>query len=259
LVKKVRLDALMVSQGLVETRAKAQALVMAGKVMLGDLRQDKAGVQVPPDANIVLKTDSPWVSRGAYKLLGAIDAFPWLADAMVDADCLDIGASTGGFTDVLLAHGARSVSAVDVGYGQLHWRIQSDPRVTVLDRTNIRTLEPNVLPATPSVATCDASFISVTLFMDVVWRELGAEGVFVVLVKPQFEAGRNDVGEGGVVRDESVRTATLERVKTCALEVGFSIAGAVDSPIHGPSGNREFLLVLRKVASTQPPGNRDSV
>ena len=159
---------------------------------------------------------------------------------------LDIGASTGGFTDVALHCGAARVVAVDVGYGQLHWRLQSDPRVVVMDRTNIRTLSPGALPAPPTVAVCDASFISVRLFLDVVLRELAPGGVFVVLVKPQFEVGRDAVGKGGVVRDEGERQRALAEVRAESLRVGFCDRGACDSPVAGPKGNVEFLLVLEK-------------
>ena len=243
---KIRLDRLLVDRGWVESRHRAQGLILAGRVFVKGQRVDKPGTQLLPDADVVLKEGKEWASRGAGKLLGALEAMPFLKEAIEGADCLDIGASTGGFTDVMLHHGASRVAALDVGYGQLHWRLQKDPRVTILDRTNIRLLEPDQLPFQPTFATCDASFISVTTFVDVVFRELTAGGWFVVLVKPQFEVGRERLPKGGVVRDEKDRMSALDKVRRVALEAGFEEKGAVDSPVHGPKGNREFLLVLRK-------------
>jgi len=244
--KKQRLDAALVARGLVETRSRAQALILAGKVDVGGQRCDKAGTRVAEDAEITVREGQDWASRGAYKLLGALDAFPWLLERLAGADVLDIGASTGGFTDVALRHGAARVIAVDVGYGQLHWRLQSDERVTVLDRTNIRTLPEGSLPFRPTFAVCDASFISVRLFLDVVFRELAPGAPFVVLVKPQFEVGREAVGKGGVVRDEDERQRALSEVRAEATRVGFADRGACDSPVSGPKGNLEHLLVLEK-------------
>jgi 23S rRNA (cytidine1920-2'-O)/16S rRNA (cytidine1409-2'-O)-methyltransferase len=244
--KKERLDVLLVERGLAETRSRARALIMAGKVVVDERRRDKAGDRVPVDATIVIKGDDGWASRGAYKLLGALEAFPWLGERLLGAHCLDIGASTGGFTDVLLRRGAASVVAVDVGYGQLHWRLRTDPRVIVLDRTNVRHLPAGALPRAPTVATCDASFISVRKFLDVVWRELAPGGVFICLVKPQFEVGRDQVGKGGVVRDDALRRAALEDVCAAAQALGFERRGHVASPVAGPDGNREWLLVLGK-------------
>lgn len=246
---KARLDQAMVERGLAETRARAQALILAGKVSVAGERATKAGQVVKPESDIAVESDDGWASRGALKLLGALDAFPWLGERIRDADCLDIGASTGGFTDVLLRHGARRVVALDVGYGQLHERLRTDPRVTVMDRTNIRTLPPGALPCVPTVATCDASFISLRLFLDVVFRELAPGGVYIALVKPQFEVGKELVGRGGVVRDEDVRQGARTAVEQAALGLGFVIAGSVDAPIHGPAGNREMLLVLSKPAA----------
>jgi len=244
--ERPRLDALLVARGLAETRSRAQALILAGKVSVGGARCDKAGTRVAPDAEVEVAADDGWASRGAHKLLGALDAFPWLRERLVGADALDIGASTGGFTDVMLRHGAARVLALDVGYGQLHWRIRTDPRVTVMDRTNIRTLPPGSLPWTPNFATCDASFISVRLFLAVVHRELAPGSPFVVLVKPQFEVGREEVGKGGVVRDLDARQAALEAVEAAARKAGFLVHGSADSPITGPKGNQEILLVLER-------------
>jgi 23S rRNA (cytidine1920-2'-O)/16S rRNA (cytidine1409-2'-O)-methyltransferase len=246
-----RLDLLLVERGLVESAARAQALILAGKVVVDQHRRDKPGERVSRDAEIHLKESKTWASRGAHKLLGALEAFPWLADRIAEAHCLDIGASTGGFTDVLLQRGATSVVALDVGYGLLHWKLQSDERVIALDRTNIRHLEPGALEHAPSVVTCDASFISVRRFLDVVYREIAPGGVFVCLVKPQFELEREDVGEGGVVRDPDLRRRALEDVRSAAEELGFLCKGDVDSPIQGPKGNQEMLLVLERPTSLQ--------
>jgi len=247
---KTRLDVYLVEEGSAENRSRAQALIMAGKVLVNGARAKKAGQPVGPEDLVAVVDINGWASRGALKLLHAFEAFPQLEAAVLGADCLDIGASTGGFTDVMLRRGARSVVALDVGYGQLHERLRQDERVTVLDRTNIRAIEPGALPTTPTFATCDASFISVTLFMPVVFRELADGGSYVILVKPQFEVGRDNVGKGGVVRDDGLRADALARVVQAATDVGFDVVGSDDSPVHGPSGNREILLVLQKPLSS---------
>lgn len=221
---------------------------MAGKVHVDGRKRTKPGERIKADAEITVASDDGWASRGAYKLLGAIEAFPWLGDRMQGAHCLDIGASTGGFTDVLLRHGAAGVVAVDVGYGQLVWRLQSDERVVVMDRTNIRYVEAAKLPWAPDLVTCDASFISVTRFLDVVFGLMAPGGVFVVLVKPQFEVGRDRVGKGGVVRDDVLRLSALSDVQNAAEAAGFKTLGSEDSPLAGPKGNREILLVLERPA-----------
>jgi 23S rRNA (cytidine1920-2'-O)/16S rRNA (cytidine1409-2'-O)-methyltransferase len=251
--KRTRLDQLLVARGLAESRARAQALILAGKVRVAGARVDKAGHPTPEDADVEVEADDGWASRGAHKLLGAIDAFEALRVTVAGADCLDIGASTGGFTDVLLRHGALRVIALDVGYGQLHERLRQDPRVTIFDRTNIRTLEPGRLPYQPRLAVCDASFISVRLFLHVVARELAAGGYFLVLVKPQFEVGRDKVGKGGVVWDDGHRKEALDAVIEEATRVGFIARGAVESPLAGPSGNREWLLLLEREAARGAP------
>lgn len=245
-MKGPRLDAWLVSEGIAESRARAQALVLAGKVTIDGKRADKAGAVVAEGAHVEVAADDGWASRGAHKLLGAIAAFPAFSDRIKDADALDIGASTGGFSDVLLRHGARRVVALDVGYGQLHERIRTDARVTIMDRTNIRLLPQGALPFQPTIAVCDASFISVRLFLGIVFRELAPGGFFVVLVKPQFEVGRERVGKGGVVRDDVDRRFALDQVIEAAQREGFVNAGHADSPLAGPAGNREWLLLLRK-------------
>lgn len=255
---KRRLDTLLVERGLAPTIERARALILAGRVIVGEHRHDKPGERFAADVEPTLKGDEDaYASRGAQKLRGAIEAFGWLRERIAGADCLDIGASTGGFTDVLLRHGAERVAAVDVGYGQLHWRLRSDPRVTVLDRTNIRQLAPADLPFAPSFVTCDASFISTRLFMGVVWELLAPGGTYVLLVKPQFEVARDQVGDHGVVRDEALRQGALEAVRDAALAAGFHSRGHVDSPITGPEGNREILLVLEKAQSHTPRPEAD--
>ncbi|MGM0574242.1 MAG: TlyA family RNA methyltransferase [Myxococcota bacterium] len=244
--RKERLDVLLVERDLAPSRTRAQALILAGKVIVGDHRRDKPGEKVPADAPITVKGDDGWASRAAHKLLGALEAFPWLEERIRGARCLDVGASTGGFTDVLLRHGAAEVIAVDVGYGQLAWRLRSDERVRVMDRTNVRHLKPEDLPWAPDVVTCDASFISVRLFLDVIHRLMAPGGVFVVLVKPQFEVGRERVGKKGVVRDEEARRDALRSVREAAAAAGFAERGAADSPLAGPRGNVEMLLALEK-------------
>ncbi len=232
---KKRLDVLLVERGLAESRAQAQALVMAGRVP----GYDKPGTQVDAAAELEVSSLPPYVSRGGEKLAHAFDA---LGVSPAGRDCLDVGASTGGFTDVLLQRGAARVIAVDVGYGQLHERLRSDPRVTVLERMNARSLEE--LPFAPDLVTCDVSFISVRLALPPALRlaKPGWEGV--VLVKPQFEAGRADVGKGGVVRDPDVHRRVLRAVAGTVPEWGAHVAGVVDSGLPGPKGNREFFLHL---------------
>ena len=248
-MKKERLDDLLLSRGLAPSKARAQALILAGKVCVGEQRRDKPGERFAADAPIRVATKDEWASRGAYKLLSALEAFPELTHAIAGAKCLDVGASTGGFTDVLLRHGAEAVVAVDVGYGQLVWRLQSDVRVTVMDRTNIRYVTMSDMPFTPSFATCDASFIRLRLILPVVHELLTPGGHFVTLVKPQFEVKGNEVGEGGVVRDEGLRQRVLQEVIDEAERIGFQTLGHADSALTGPKGNREILLVLQKPGS----------
>lgn len=258
--KRSRLDALLVERGLAPDAPAATRLIMAGKVVVDDHRVDKPGTAVRSDAAIHLKgsRSDGWASRGAFKLLGALDAFAELRPALDGALCLDIGASTGGFTDVLLRNGASHVVALDVGYGQIIWRLRNDPRVTVLDRTNIRLLDPKILPYRPMVVSCDASFIRLGAFVDVVAQVIEPGGFFVVLVKPQFEAPKEDIGPGGVITDEAVRQTTLTAAKLRASQAGFEVLGAVDSPVAGPQGNREFLLLLRSPVASKLSANAET-
>jgi 23S rRNA (cytidine1920-2'-O)/16S rRNA (cytidine1409-2'-O)-methyltransferase len=235
-----RLDAAVVARGLAETRSRAQALVMAGRVRVDGAVVDKAGAQVAVDADIELDEPPRFVSRGGDKLETGIRR--WEVD-LRDERCIDLGASTGGFTDCLLQHGAAEVVAVDVGRAQLHERLRSDPRVTVLDRVNARELAPGMLPWRPGFATADLSFISLRLVLPAAIGCLADPWRAIVLVKPQFEAGRDRVRKG-VVRDPAVREQVLHDLCTFVTARGAAILGVCDSSHPGPAGNREYLLYL---------------
>jgi len=232
---------LLVERGLAESRAQAQALVLAGLVP----GFEKPGQQVEEDAVLAVERPAPYVSRGGAKLAHGLDG---LGVDPAGLDCVDVGASTGGFTDVLLQRGAARVIALDVGYGQLHPRLRADPKVTVLERTNARTLTD--LPFAPQLAVCDVSFISIRLALPPVLRLCSPDWEAVVLVKPQFEAGRAEVGKGGVVRDLEVRRRVVREVAEAALSWGARVCGVIDSGLPGPKGNRETFLHL--VHSEQP-------
>ena len=239
---KKRLDVLLVERGLAESRTRAQAYVMEGRVRVGDRVFAKPGDTV--DESTALTVDQPeteYVGRGGAKLAHALDRFGLDPTGLV---ALDIGASTGGFTDVLLRRGARRVYAVDVGYGELAWVLREDPRVVALERTNIRYLD--ALPERPALATIDVSFISLDKVLPAAGRLLAPGGRVVALVKPQFEAGRGLVGKGGIVRDPATHRAVLERVLSAAADAGWRLGGLVASPIRGRSGNREFLALWSK-------------
>jgi len=242
--KKERLDVLLVDLGLAPTRARAQALVLAGQVVVDDQRVDKPGTRVSTEAEVRLKGEPmPYVSRGGLKLAAALEHFQLDVRGAV---CADIGASTGGFTDCLLQAGAAKVYALDVGRGQLHARLRSDPRVVLREGVNARHLGPSELPEKVSVLVLDVSFISLTQVLPATVQFLVSGGVTVALVKPQFEAGRGQVGKGGVVRDDAVRAEAVARVRECVQQLGLLPVGALDSPVHGPAGNREILLVARR-------------
>jgi 23S rRNA (cytidine1920-2'-O)/16S rRNA (cytidine1409-2'-O)-methyltransferase len=236
-----RVDVLLVERGLAESRTQAQAFVLAGLVT----GHDKPGEQVDEDADLELKARPPFVSRGGEKLAHALDAFGIDPTGL---DCIDVGASTGGFTDVLLQRGAARVIALDVGYGQLHQRLRDDDRVTVLERTNARAV--TELLFAPQLVVCDVSFISVGVALPPVLRLAAPGWQAVVLVKPQFEAGRADVGKGGVVRDDAVRTRVVREVAEAALGWNARTIAVVDSGLPGPKGNRELFLHL---AQANPP------
>ncbi len=244
--RKQRIDLLLVERGLAESRARAQALVLAGAVVVGEARVDKPGQLVDPEVPLRLKEGAAprrYASRGALKLEKALEAFPIDPRGKV---CADLGASTGGFTDLLLQRGAARVYAVDVGYGQLHARLRADPRVVVRERQNARFLTAEGLGETVELVTADLSFISLRLVLPAVKDLLRAGGRAILLVKPQFEVGKGEVGKGGVVRDEASRRAALSSVEAAARELGFEVLGHVESPVEGPAGNREWLLALGK-------------
>jgi len=244
--RKQRIDVLLVERGLAESRARAQALVLAGAVVAGEARVDKPGALVDPSVPLRLKEDAApqrYVSRGALKLEGGLAAFPGIDPR--GKVCADLGASTGGFTDLLLQRGAARVHAVDVGYGQLHPRLRADPRVVVRERENARNLDASSLGEPVDLVVGDLAFISLRLVLPAVRRILRPGGEAVLLVKPQFEVGRGEVGKGGVVRDEARRRAALDAVAEAARGEGFEVLGHSESPIAGPAGNREWLLALR--------------
>jgi len=234
---------LLVERGLAPSREQARALVLGGRVRVGGRVVDKAGAPVDPSAELAVEGGLPYVGRGGLKLAGALDAFLMDVAGLV---AVDVGASTGGFTDCLLQRGAARVYAVDVGYGQLAWRLQTDPRVVRLDRVNIRTAGPELLPEPCDLATVDVSFISLRLVLGPVLGLLGPAGEAVVLVKPQFEVGRGRVGKGGVVRDPALQREALAGVATFAAAAGHAVRGWCVSPVAGAEGNREFFLRIAK-------------
>ena len=246
MVKRQRLDTLLVDKGLVETREKARALIMAGQVDVDGHGAAKAGTMVAIDADVrVIGPDHPWVSRGGVKLAGALAAFGIEAAGCV---AFDVGASTGGFTDVWLQHGARHVIALDVGHSQLHWKIRSDPRVSVIEHVNARHLKPGDLPDVGAAITrvsIDVSFISLRHIFPVLPALVAPGSEVIALVKPQFEAGRKDVGRGGLVKNSDVHGRVVEEVTAAAAEVGLRRVGLIESPITGAHGNQEFLMHLR--------------
>ncbi len=238
-MSKQRLDVLLTQRGLVESREKAQRLILAGEVTVDGETIAKPGAQVPAEAKIAITAPLRYVSRGGIKLQSALDAFGVDVHGKVVAD---LGASTGGFTDCLLQRGAARVYAIDVGYGQLAWTLQQDPRVVVMDRTNARYLES--LPEPVDLVTIDVSFISLLLVLPAAIRILQGEGEIIALIKPQFEAGRTQVGRGGVVRAPTVHREVLERVTQWSQQQSLLVCGLIPSPIKGPAGNIEFLIHL---------------
>jgi 23S rRNA (cytidine1920-2'-O)/16S rRNA (cytidine1409-2'-O)-methyltransferase len=238
---KQRIDQLLLERGLAESREKAQALLLAGSVLVDGQRVDKPGHRVSTEANVEVVAKLPYVSRGGLKLKAALDH--WHIDP-TGRVCLDSGSSTGGFTDCLLQNGAARVYAFDVGAGQLDWKLRQDPRVVVREGVNIRYLQPEEVPEPISLLTCDVSFISVTLLLGVLSGLLLPEGEMVILVKPQFEVGREQVGKGGIVRDPKLQQAACDKVESAVRELGWQTA-LIESPILGAEGNREFLLYAR--------------
>ena len=242
-MKKERLDVLVTERGLAESRTKAQALIMSGQVYVNGQKEEKSGTAFPQDAVIEVRGSAiPYVSRGGLKLEKALRVF----DVGVQGKtCMDVGASTGGFTDCMLQNGAAKVYAVDVGYGQFSWKLRQDPRVVNLERTNLRYLTREQVPETVDLAVMDVSFISIRLILPVVRDFLAEEGDFICLIKPQFEAGREQVGKKGVVRDPQVHCAVIENCLEAAQADGYTVHGLDFSPIRGPEGNIEFLCHLK--------------
>ncbi|HPL64258.1 MAG TPA: TlyA family RNA methyltransferase [Syntrophales bacterium] len=243
---KIRLDRLLVERGIAPSRERARALILAGDVFVLGEKVDKAGALVDPGAEIVLRgEDNPYVSRGGIKLKGALEFFGIRVEGMT---ALDVGASTGGFTDCLLQEGARKVYAIDVGYGQLAWKLRTDPRVVSIERTNIRFYTGRDIPEKVDVAAIDVSFISLRLAVPPVLQLLRDGGILLALVKPQFEAGREEVGRKGVVRDPEIHRKVLKEISGFIETSGMKIAGTCESPLTGPAGNREFFIYAVKQA-----------
>jgi 23S rRNA (cytidine1920-2'-O)/16S rRNA (cytidine1409-2'-O)-methyltransferase len=243
---KKRLDHLLVERGLAESRAKAQAAIMAGLVFSNEKRLDKPGTPVAEDVALEVRGQPhPWVSRGGLKLAHAIEAF---GIDVADKTAIDVGASTGGFTDVLLTKGAAKVYAVDVGHGQLAWKLRNDPRVIVLEKTNARHLTADAIPEAPDMVVCDASFIGLETVLPAALALAKPGAVVVALIKPQFEVGKDRVGKGGVVREPELHAEVRARIAQWLPRIGWSVFGEDESPIQGPEGNREFLIAARKGA-----------
>ena len=235
---------MLVERGLVASREEGRSRILAGEVLVDDQPLAKAGSLVDSNALIRMKGKSlPYVSRGGVKLEKALEEF---SIEVGDKVVLDVGASTGGFSDCLLAHGARRVYAVDVGYGQLDWKLRNDPRVVVLEKRNIRYLEDEELSDPPQIATIDVSFISLRLVLPKVQKLLTPYGEIVALIKPQFEVGKGKVGKGGVVRSPEEHRRVIEEIKEAAISLQLEVAGVAESPLLGPKGNREFFIYLRK-------------
>jgi len=241
---KTRADQRLVDLGLAESRTRAQALILSGNVFLGDRRVDKAGQAVADDALLSVKgRDHPWVSRGGIKLAHGLDQFGW---DVTDAVAIDVGSSTGGFTDVLLTRGAARVYAVDSGTNQLAWKLRQDARVVVHEQTSARILTPAHIPEAVDLIVCDASFIGLAKVLDRPLTFAAPQARLMALIKPQFEAGREQVGKGGVVRDPRVRQAACESVAAWVTGQGWHVEGIVESPITGPEGNVEYLIAANR-------------
>lgn len=249
-----RIDKLLVERGLAQTRTKAQALVMAGVVLVDEQRVNKPSDTVPPRADIRIKRgDDPasrFVGRGGLKLEAALREFEVDVNGLI---CLDVGASTGGFTDCLLQHGARNVIALDVGHNQIDWRLRTDARVEVREGINARYLKPDDFAVKFDLVVMDVSFISATKIMPAIIALLKDEGRLITLIKPQFEVGRGEVGKGGVVRDPEKHARVIEEVNGAAKELGLQVRSVIESPIHGADGNVEFLALYEKAAGASPP------
>jgi 23S rRNA (cytidine1920-2'-O)/16S rRNA (cytidine1409-2'-O)-methyltransferase len=240
---KIRLDRLLVEREISPTRERAKALILSGSVIVGENRVDKAGTLVPTNAGIRIKgQDNPYVSRGGLKLKGALTEF---GIDVAGVAALDIGASTGGFTDCLLQEGARKVYAVDVGYGQLAWKLRNDERVVVFEKTNIRYFSGSGIDDEIDIATIDASFISLKLVIPATVRLIKKDAVILALIKPQFEAGRGEVGKRGVVKDPDIHKRVVDEIDAFCQEMGLEVLGTCESPLLGPAGNKEFFIYAK--------------
>jgi len=237
---KTRLDRLLFERGLAESREKAQAVIFAGQVLVNGQKQDKAGALVPEDADLrILGETLRYVSRGGLKLEAALKEFHVVVEGKT---ALDVGASTGGFTDCLLQHGCKKVYAVDVGYGQLAWKLRQDPRIVVIERTNIRQMVSSLISEKIDLVVIDVSFISLEKVIPPAMQFLAVNAELIALIKPQFEVGKEQVGKGGIVRDEAARNAAVDRITGFVREQGFDVTGVIPSPITGQDGNVEFLM-----------------
>lgn len=241
---KSRLDKLLVERDICPTRERARALIMSGAVIVGENRVDKAGTLVAGDAKITIRgRDNPYVSRGGLKLKGALETFGITVRGLV---ALDVGVSTGGFTDCLLQEGAEKVFAIDVGYGQLAWKLRQDTRVTLFERTNIRYFSGEGINDTIDIVTIDVSFISLRLVIPKVLNLISEHAIILALVKPQFEAGKGEVGKKGVIRDSEIHKRVVDEIAEFTRELGCEVMGTCESPITGPAGNKEFFIYARK-------------
>jgi 23S rRNA (cytidine1920-2'-O)/16S rRNA (cytidine1409-2'-O)-methyltransferase len=246
--KKTRLDSLLVSKGLVETREKAKALILGGKVLVGGEKADKPGAFVAQESQVDILHTMPYVSRGGLKLEAALEYF----DISVrDKIIMDVGASTGGFTDCLLQHGAKKVYAVDVGYGQLDWKLRKDPRVVLMEKTNIRYLAKSSISSTIDIITVDVSFISLLKVVPKVLEFIRGNGHIIALIKPQFETERKYVGKGGVVKDEARRIEVVEKIREEMKKISLEVKDVMESPLVGPKGNIEYFIHLYKSVDLQ--------
>lgn len=248
-ISKERLDRLLVTQGLVASREVAARTILAGGVIVDGAIVDKPAKLVPLDARIEIEKPAPYVSRSGEKLAAALEAFSIDPNGVIG---LDVGCSTGGFTDCLLQRGAKRIYAVDVGYGQIDWKLRQDPRVVLLERTNIRHVDRTLIPEPIELAVIDVSFISLTLVMPSVVPLLRGDATVVVLVKPQFEVGKGQVGTGGIVRDDAQREAVTKKVIDCGARLGLQVQGVLDSPVKGRKGNREILVSFRRQGIINP-------
>ena len=248
MAKKMRADQLLVDRGLAESRSRAQALILAGLAFVGDLKIAKAGDQIMEDAPLAVKgRDHPWVSRGGIKLAHALEQFGWDVTGNV---AIDVGSSTGGFTDVLLTKGAAKVYAVDSGTNQLAWKLRQDPRVIVLEQTNARHLTGQQVPEPVDLVVCDASFIGLAKVLAAPLMLAASKARLIALIKPQFEAGPEEVGKGGVVRDPDIHARVCDEVRGWIEREGWTVIGLIESPITGPMGNVEFLIAAIRGYST---------